>query len=256
MLAAVWYDSPDARRLTQALHREQVATYARADDPEATEAAEFEPPSGVFLLAARADGTALACGGWRTAGPTTAEIKRMYVTPAIRGHGLARQLLEALEHDARQHGMSEAILKTGVSNLAALTLYIRCGYTLVAPYAPGRDPRINRALSKALGTSAERAVVRQRDASRDRHLQPQRRPRDHAQGSPAAPGLSTRSNRSRGQTHRPSTPPEAKERPGEEGGAAQAMAAAPGRRTAPLRLRAVALASAPAESDRQRGRAP
>ncbi|WP_326763688.1 GNAT family N-acetyltransferase [Streptomyces sp. NBC_01591] len=151
-IAAVSYNSPDARRLSQALHREQTATYGRADDPEA---AEFEPPSGVFLLAARSGGTALACGGWRTAGPTIAEIKRMYVTPAARGHGLGRQFLEALEHNARQHGMSEAILETGISNLAALTLYTRCGYALVASYVPGRDPRINRALSKALGTSAE-----------------------------------------------------------------------------------------------------
>ncbi|MGW2088293.1 GNAT family N-acetyltransferase [Streptomyces sp. NPDC001880] len=154
-IAVVSYTSPDARGLTQALHREQMATYGRADDPEDTEATEFEPPSGVFLLAARADGTALACGGWRTAGPTTAEIKRMYVTPTARGQGLGRKLLEALEHNARQHGMSEVILETGVSNLAALALYTRCGYTLIAPYVPDRDPRINRALNKALRTSAE-----------------------------------------------------------------------------------------------------
>ncbi|MFE7430190.1 MULTISPECIES: GNAT family N-acetyltransferase [unclassified Streptomyces] len=95
---------------------------------------------------------------WRehgTVGPTTAEIKRMYVTPAARSHGLGRQLLEALEHDARRHGMSEAILETGAGNLAALTLYTHCGYALIAPCVPGRDPRINRALSKALAPSAE-----------------------------------------------------------------------------------------------------
>jgi GNAT superfamily N-acetyltransferase len=154
-IAAVSYASPDARGLTQALHQEQMATYGRADDPEATEAAEFQPPRGVFLLATHADGTAAACGGWRTVGPSRAEIKRMYVAPAARGHGLGRQILEALEGDARRHGMNEAILETGVNNSAALALYTRCGYTLVPPYAAGRDPRINRALSKPLGQSDE-----------------------------------------------------------------------------------------------------
>lgn len=152
---AVSYDSPDACGLTQALHHEQIATYGRADDPEATDPAEFDPPNGAFLLATRADGTALACGGWRTAAPTTAEIKRMYVSPAARGHGLGRQILKSLEDDARRQGMSAVILETGVSNLPALALYTNCGYALIAPYVAGRDPRINRALGKALGPSAE-----------------------------------------------------------------------------------------------------
>ncbi|MFE7466920.1 GNAT family N-acetyltransferase [Streptomyces sp. NPDC057499] len=149
------YDSPVARALTRALHREQTATYGRADDPDTTEPAEFAPPNGAFLLAFRPDGTALACGGWRSASRTTAEIKRMYVSPAARGHGLGRQVLQALEDDARRRGMSEVVLETGVSNLAALALYTDFGYDPIAPYVAGRDPRINRALGKALGTPAE-----------------------------------------------------------------------------------------------------
>ncbi len=149
-IAAVSYTSPAARELTQALHSEQVATYGRADDPEAIDATEFDPPNGTFFLALRADRTALACGGWRTVSPGTAEIKRMYVAPAARGHGLGRQVLQALEDDARRHGMSEVILETGVNNLAALALYARCGYARVPSYVPGRDLQINRALGKSL----------------------------------------------------------------------------------------------------------
>ncbi|WP_326681610.1 GNAT family N-acetyltransferase [Streptomyces sp. NBC_01237] len=149
-MAAVSYDSPAARELTQALQREQHGIYGRADDPETTAAAEFESPCGVFLVTERADGIALACGGWRTVGLTTAEVKRMYVAPAARGQGYGRRLLEALEQDASRHGMTKVILETGVSNHVALALYKRCGYTLVEPYVLGRDPRINRALSKDL----------------------------------------------------------------------------------------------------------
>ena len=109
----------------------------------------------MFLVAERSDGSALAGGGWRTAGPMTAEIKRMYVSPAARGCGLGRQLVDALELDARRRGMTEVILETGVRNHAAIALYTGCGYTPVKSYVAGRDPRINRALGKSLPPLAE-----------------------------------------------------------------------------------------------------
>jgi hypothetical protein len=54
-IAVISYDSPAARELTQDLHREQVATYGTADDPDTTPAEEFEPPIGVFLVAERSE---------------------------------------------------------------------------------------------------------------------------------------------------------------------------------------------------------
>ncbi|MEY9839463.1 GNAT family N-acetyltransferase [Streptacidiphilus sp. EB103A] len=149
-ITAVPYDSPAAHALVRALQREQLALYGRADDPGATAAAEFAPPHGLFLLATGQDAIAVACGGWRTAGAATAEVKRMYVTSPARGRGYGRRMLEALEQDAREHGMSEVILETGIKNHAALALYTRCGYGLIEPYVAGRDPLINRALSKTL----------------------------------------------------------------------------------------------------------
>lgn len=79
VLTVASYDSPDARRLAQALHREQLATYDFADDPADTPPREFNPPHGTFLLASAADGPAIACCGWRSAGPGIAEFKRLYV---------------------------------------------------------------------------------------------------------------------------------------------------------------------------------
>ncbi|WP_274036504.1 GNAT family N-acetyltransferase [Streptomyces sp. MMBL 11-1] len=144
------YDSPAARGLTDALYREQAAIYGTADDPAATPPHEFRPPHGRFLIATSPDGIPLACGGWRTASPGTAEIKRMYVSPAARGHGLGHQMLNALEEDARQHRMTKAILETGVDNRDALALYTRAGYARIQSYVTGRNPQINRALSKQL----------------------------------------------------------------------------------------------------------
>jgi GNAT superfamily N-acetyltransferase len=155
-LTAVSYGSADARRLTQALYREQVATYGFADDPVGTPAGEFDPPHGMFLLASASGGPAVACCGWRTAGPGTAEFKRLYVDPAARGQGLARRLLQALERDAARHGKTRLILETGARSHAALALFSSCGFTFTGSYVVGRDPDINRAMQKTLSPSAAR----------------------------------------------------------------------------------------------------
>ncbi|WP_051851810.1 GNAT family N-acetyltransferase [Streptomyces sp. NRRL F-5650] len=155
-LTAVPYGSPDARALAQALYQEQLATYGTADDPEATESAEFDAPNGLFLLARLGDGPALACGGWRTLNTAAAEIKRMYVAPPARGQGLGRRILAALEQDVLGRGPTEILLETGIRNVAALGLYTACGYEPIRSYVPGRNPEINRALRK---------VIRQQPAS-------------------------------------------------------------------------------------------
>jgi GNAT superfamily N-acetyltransferase len=156
-LAAVSYASPDARRLTQALYREQLATYGLADDPADTPAEEFDPPHGRFFLASAGGGPALACCGWRTAGPGTAELKRLYVDPAVRGQGLARHLMDALEQDARNHGKTHLILETGARSHAALALCISCGFTFMDPYVEGRNPDVNRAMQKTLSQTTKPA---------------------------------------------------------------------------------------------------
>lgn len=160
-LTAVSYASPDARRLTRALYREQLATYGFADDPAGTPAGEFEAPHGTFLVASPGGGPALACGGWRTAGPGTAEVKRMYVALAVRGHGLGRRVLEALENDAVRRGMTQTILETGARNRAALSLYAAWGYTRVPSYVAGRDLDVNPAMRKFLGPPATKTAERE-----------------------------------------------------------------------------------------------
>jgi GNAT superfamily N-acetyltransferase len=154
-LNAVSYASPAARRLALALHTEQIATYGHADDPVDTPPADFDPPAGLFLVASSANGgPAVACGGWRTAGDRVAEVKRMYVVPAYRARGLGRALLRELERDAAEnHGCTRMILETGSLNHAALALYTACGYAPIPAYAHGRNPSVNRAMSKELSVS-------------------------------------------------------------------------------------------------------
>ncbi len=103
------YEEPDARALTvevQAYYRE---LYGGTDDSPLGKG-ELNPPHGAFLLG-YLNGGAVAMGGWRFVpglhaldGRRVAELRRMYVSPALRRRGAARQLLAALEAGARGPG--------------------------------------------------------------------------------------------------------------------------------------------------------
>src|SRR5690242_7651986 len=51
---------------------------------------------GVSFFVARVDGEAAGCGGVQIFGNEYGELKRMYVRPAYRGHGLGRAILTHL----------------------------------------------------------------------------------------------------------------------------------------------------------------
>lgn len=144
------YDSPDVQQLLLQFQAAQADIYGYADNPADTPGTDYEPPHGLFLLARDPSNRPLGCGGWRLLTSATGEIKRMYVHPNARGHTLGRQILERLEDDARQHGLTHMQLETGVANHAALALYSANGYQPISPYRLGRNPTINRALRKAL----------------------------------------------------------------------------------------------------------
>jgi GNAT superfamily N-acetyltransferase len=88
----------------------------------------------IRYLAVVVDGRAVACGGLQALADGTGEIKRLYVRPAYRGRGIARQLLTALEELAYQHGHREVRLETGTYLPAAIGLYTSCGYEPIPVY--------------------------------------------------------------------------------------------------------------------------
>src|SRR6266508_5901868 len=57
--------------------------------------AKFQPPSGRILLAF-VENVPVGIACMQRIGPTTAEVKRMYVHPASRREGLGRAMLERL----------------------------------------------------------------------------------------------------------------------------------------------------------------
>lgn len=154
------YDHPDAVLLIAELQRYYHDRYGAGDDTP-VDPAEFAPPHGLFMIGyARPDRSEVrspvACGGWRTHDDnpllrdSDVEIKRMFVAPALRGRGNARQLLAALERAAYERGHKRMVLETGTEQPEALNLYRTTGYAAITPFGFHRDDPRARYFGKEL----------------------------------------------------------------------------------------------------------
>ncbi|MBY8875131.1 GNAT family N-acetyltransferase [Micromonospora sp. PLK6-60] len=99
-------------------------------------------------------GRAVACGGVQSLDADTGELKRMYVRPAYRGRGIARQLLTALEELAFQRGHTVVCLETGTYLPAAIGLYTSCGYEPIPVYGEYVDNPFSVCFAKRLPVAA------------------------------------------------------------------------------------------------------
>jgi GNAT superfamily N-acetyltransferase len=99
-----------------------------------TEPEDFTLPNGRFLVVRDTDGRAVGCGGVRLLDPATAEIKRMWLHPSMRGRGAGWALLSALETEAVQLGARRGVLDTNVTLTSAVALYRAAGWDEVEKY--------------------------------------------------------------------------------------------------------------------------
>ena len=128
---------------------ELAERYEGEQDP-AVDPDDLAPPSGAFLVAT-VDGDAVGCGGVRVLFPGTAEIKRMYVAPEVRRHGVGRALLTALEDAARDLGCAALRLETGLRQPEAIALYEDAGYRQIPRYGYWADAPLSVCFEKPLG---------------------------------------------------------------------------------------------------------
>ena len=95
-----------------------------------------EPLGGLFL--ALVGGLPAACCAFRPLANSdhlnACEMKRLFVRPDFRGHGLGRQLVEAVVLGAQQAGYTTMLLDTLTDMEAARALYIDTGFVEIAPY--------------------------------------------------------------------------------------------------------------------------
>lgn len=120
-----------------------VDELARRYGPGADDRAEMLPqlqePEGFFLVARLA--THLAGGvGLRPIGETTrrlGEVKRLWVRPDLRRHGVAESLMTAVVEEAARDGFREIFLETGDRQPEAHALYLKIGWTPVDEFPDG-----------------------------------------------------------------------------------------------------------------------
>jgi GNAT superfamily N-acetyltransferase len=103
------------------------------DDMPRAGPAELSTPGGAFLVGFH-DQQAVCCGGVKRLDRRACEIKKMYVVPELRGRGVARALLHALEQTARDLGYAVARLDTGPRQGNAKGLYQAEGYREMANF--------------------------------------------------------------------------------------------------------------------------
>ncbi len=129
-------DSASARACLNAYFSELGRTFPAGFDPAASVTAdphEVAPPRGQFLLV-RCAGRPRGCGAVKVLDDGVGEIKRMWLHPELRGRGVGRRLLEALEDSARELGVSRVRLDTSSHLPDALRLYRAAGYREIPAY--------------------------------------------------------------------------------------------------------------------------
>ncbi len=75
------------------------------------------------------EGRVLAYGGMLIA-PDEGQITNVAVHPDARREGLGRAIVDALIEEALERGLEQVSLEVRVSNLAAIALYERAGFTV------------------------------------------------------------------------------------------------------------------------------
>lgn len=147
-IAAIAATSAEARDLMAALDADLGRRYP-GHPTHGLRERDLEHPDTMFIVA-RVEDRAVGCGSARRLGPGVAEIKRMYVRPGYRGRGLARRILEALEAELRDQGITVIRLETGSRQPEALGLYCSAGYEEIAAFGEYVGDPLSRCFEKRL----------------------------------------------------------------------------------------------------------
>lgn len=143
-------DQPEVIALITELDAYQDTLYP-PESRHALDLAALTQPHVLFAVARDAARRAVGCGAI-VLNADFGEIKRMFVSPAARGQGLARRLLERLEAEAAARGCALLRLETGPFQPEALGLYARCGYVRCGPFGGYADDPLSVFMQKTLLT--------------------------------------------------------------------------------------------------------
>ena len=128
--------APEAQALLTAFVDEIRHRY---DAPPA-DVGYFDPtvvsvPKSAFLVA-RVEGRAVGCGALVPLEDDVVEIKRMFVLPQERGHGIAKKILDRLQSLAQEFDYDRIRLETGTKQPESIALYGKSGFYRVPNFPP------------------------------------------------------------------------------------------------------------------------
>ena len=98
------------------------------------------------------EGAALGMGALKVHGPKLGEVKRMFIRPDLRGTGLGRLILNAVESEARAKSLDVLRLETGGTPgfEPAWRVYERGGFVRCAAFLDYPDTEFSRFYEKKL----------------------------------------------------------------------------------------------------------
>jgi GNAT superfamily N-acetyltransferase len=128
--------APEAQALLNAFVDEVRHRY----DSPPSDVGFFDPavvsaPKSAFLVA-RVEGRAVGCGALVPMEDDVAEIKRMFVLPQERGHGIAKKILDRLQSLAQEFDYDRIRLETGTKQPESIALYGKSGFYRVPNFPP------------------------------------------------------------------------------------------------------------------------
>jgi len=133
MISIVRTDSTneDFRKLVTELDKD----LAIRDGDEHAFFAQYNKIANIAHVVVAYDGDEpVGCGAIKHYAPGTMEVKRMYVPPAMRGRGIAGQVLTELERWTVELGYTMCILETGEKQPEAIRLYTKSNYDIIPNY--------------------------------------------------------------------------------------------------------------------------
>jgi putative acetyltransferase len=147
MIAVERAERDDVRALLHTVWSWSVGLYP-PESRHGLDLAAYEHPEGT-LLVARERGVALGCGAWQLEGDGSAELKSMFVVPEVRGRGVGRAILAAIEK-ALSGRVTALRLETGTKQPEAIGLYESAGFNRRGPFGSYRDDPLSIFMEKAL----------------------------------------------------------------------------------------------------------
>jgi putative acetyltransferase len=137
-------DAADAAKLV----RQVLLEHGLPFEPTGVDADILAPQThysaggGAFYVATDAGGGIVGTAALERTGPTSGEVRKMFLLPEARGNGIGRALLDTVLAAARARRLERVTLSTRFRYGRAIRLYERAGFRLVGSARQARGDEI------------------------------------------------------------------------------------------------------------------